>query len=161
MECPRCGNDYAVVRCANCKQVWTDTSIDPAELLKLVGELFEVDEGELPSRYGEGIVELIEDAAVNLLNAIQADTIRPAILLRKFSHTFRPDPKRYEWQGSADCLGCPYLTRYFGSLACRLRIPFLDVNRMGAGEWPDYGDPSFCRFSEYRKVLFMRFGKVT
>jgi hypothetical protein len=36
MTCPRCGNDYAVVRCAACNHAWSSNEIDSAELLKLV-----------------------------------------------------------------------------------------------------------------------------
>lgn len=87
-----------------------------------------------------------------------------SILFRKFSPIsgYEPDPKREEWRNSKDCLPCPFLTYR--------RIPKLIEPEFGIYTWLrcrlnlkelDLGDPSFCRFSEYRRILLRPFGPVT
>ena len=75
---------------------------------------------------------------------------RLSILLRKFERlsTYEPDPKREEWQGFDDCDQCPhqYCWSQYGFLWCRI-----------TPKTKELGDPSFCRFTEYRSILFRSF----
>jgi hypothetical protein len=83
------------------------------------------------------------------LREMQKEIDRLKILLRKFSPVsgYEPDPKREEWQGVGDCWMCPHFTCTF-----RGEVAFLQVWRCGLNF-----DPSFCRFSEYRSILFRKF----
>jgi hypothetical protein len=84
--------------------------------------------------------------------------IRDQILFRRFSPVseYESDPKREEWQDFDDCYVCPYFFWRFWGLD-HGREQFISQCLVRADERLPLGDPSFCRFSEYRRILFRRF----
>ena len=80
------------------------------------------------------------------------------ILFRRFSpvSTYEPDPKREEWRGFDDCYGCPHFRwRFWGFNHGRKQ--FISQCLIREDERVPLGDPSFCRFTEYRRILFRNF----
>lgn len=68
---------------------------------------------------------------------------------------YEPDPNREEWQNMDDCLCCPYLWGWDDIHVddCTQRL-----EHRVAWDTP-MGDPSFCQFTEYRKILFRKWGE--
>lgn len=87
---------------------------------------------------------------------------RQAILFRKFSPVsgYEPDPKREEWQGVEDCKGCPHFEWIHIGLDHGRKMYFPECKlRPVSPQWLPLGDPSLCRFGEYRRILFRKFGR--
>jgi len=93
---------------------------------------------------------------------------RDEILFRRFGRVseYAPNSKREEWRGQDDCWGCPY----WKTLAFLRVSPLLgreghwktcELRRGLSPKFGPLGDPSFCRFPEYRRILFRRFERVT
>jgi hypothetical protein len=87
------------------------------------------------------------------------ELIRSELLSRKFEPItgYEPDPKREEWQGPEDCPPCPYFCRIhyenWGMIVWSYEL-FNACRLMSSIE---LGHPTFCRFAEYRRILFRRF----
>jgi hypothetical protein len=93
--------------------------------------------------------------------AMEEHAQRSEVLFRRFSpvSTYEPDAKREEWKGAKDCWPCPWLgyrkipklvnPQYgiYSVLKCKLNTE--DVLPLG--------DPSFCRFTKYRRIVFRNF----
>jgi len=94
-----------------------------------------------------------------------------SVLFRRFSpvSTYEPDPKREGWQNWEDCCQCPYFDEVWNWPNEDINGDTLDgaCDLQPDCEWIDgkgynnpLGDPSFCRFSEYRRILFQDFRDV-
>lgn len=91
--------------------------------------------------------------------------IRDQILFRKFSPVtgYEPDPKREEWKTFNDCRVCPWFEWRFVGWDHGKKVMRSHCLRKYEANVPLstlLGDPSFCRFGEYRRILFRKFRRV-
>lgn len=88
---------------------------------------------------------------------------RYAILFRSFPPIsgYEPDLGREEWSGVQDCFGCPWWGP-FPAKDIRGRPAWFVGCALDPGthSYSALGDPSFCRFVEYRRILFRRFEPI-
>ena len=113
--------------------------------------------------------EAMADAAINLATEYDHEMRRRKILFRVFPPFSSPPPYSHEqepewdvWQSPFDCLDCPYRVGWLDCRALARWSPRLQKWKDGIivkqYEILTWGR---CRFTEYRRILFLRFERFT